>query len=136
MSTEISPEESFQEDQPTLADIEESVIDQAALDQILAIDPHNGHALLDRIIDTFCDTAAEIVDNLIAAANSDDMAGVASAAHSLKSSSASVGALRLSTLSRDMEADAKSNDTAAIREAAVNAKQEFNAAAAELRLKR
>ena len=121
------------EDQPLPGQAGECVIDKSALDQIMAIDPDNGRTLLDGIIDTFCDNGAELVDSLVVAANSDDMDGVASVAHSLKSSSASVGAMRLSKLSRNLEASAKSNDKDAVRGAAAAARQEFEAAASELK---
>ena len=117
------------EDQPEIDENDETVIDCSALEQIMAIDPDNGQSLLNGIIDTFCDDGAELVDSLLVAANADDMDGVASVAHSLKSSSASVGAMRLSNLSRNLEASARSNDRNAVRGAAATARQEFEAAA-------
>ena len=124
------------ENQPAPANSGETVIDGSALEQIMAIDPDNGQSILDGIIDTFCDSGAELLETLLVAANSDDMDGVASVAHSLKSSSASVGAMRLSNLSRDLEAIAKANDKDAVRSAAQTARQEFEAAASELKQKK
>jgi len=112
------------------------VLDEAAIEQIIAIDPENGETLLSGIIDTFCTTAGDLVDLMVEAANADDLDAVARAAHSLKSSSASVGAMRLSELSKALEASARQSDISAVRSAARNARQEFSAAAAALNERR
>ncbi|MEM8684505.1 MAG: response regulator [Pseudomonadota bacterium] len=112
------------------------ILDETAIQQILAIDPDNGQTLLNGIIDTFCSTAGDLVDSMLDAANSDDMDGVAQAAHSLKSSSASVGAMRLSALSKALETSAKQADRHAVRSAADSARNEFDAAAEALKERR
>ncbi len=124
------------DDQVDTSDGGPDVLDETAIEQILAIDPDNGQTLLNGIIDTFCTTAADLVDSMLEAANSDDLDGVAQAAHSLKSSSASVGAHRLSELSKTLETSAKQADIGAVRSAASSARNEFDAAAEALKERR
>ena len=56
------------------------------------------------LIDTYVTESQALVDNLVAAHQVDDNDAMVRPAHSLKSSSASVGALRLSVLCADLEA--------------------------------
>jgi HPt (histidine-containing phosphotransfer) domain-containing protein len=82
------------------------ILDPAALDRLLEMtggDP----AFVDELVQTFLDDAAAQLGELRAAADAGSVDGIVRPAHSLKSNSASVGAMRLSELARSLEADAR-----------------------------
>jgi signal transduction histidine kinase/CheY-like chemotaxis protein/HPt (histidine-containing phosphotransfer) domain-containing protein len=89
--------------EPAPAAGEEPVLDARALESIRALNPTRGEALLARVIDALLQTAPGQIDALhkaVAQADADALRGIA---HSLKSSSANLGALRLSALARELE---------------------------------
>ena len=59
--------------------------------------------LLNRLIETYLNYAPNAVTQMLAAANEKNAEGVRTTAHSLKSSSANVGAMQLSSMCRDLE---------------------------------
>ena len=65
--------------------------------------------ILSKVILIFLDRSPEIMQNLRDALAADDAATVQRSAHSLKSSSANVGALNLSSLLREMESLGRAN---------------------------
>ena len=83
-----------------------------------ALDPTAVEALLDlaggdldfvdEIADTYLADAPTQIDAIAAAASAGDPAALVAPAHTLKSSSASVGAVRLSELARELETAARS----------------------------
>jgi signal transduction histidine kinase/CheY-like chemotaxis protein/HPt (histidine-containing phosphotransfer) domain-containing protein len=89
--------------EPTPEPDSASVLDPRALAAIRALNPTRGEALLARVIDAFLTSAPAQLDALhkaSAQADSDALRGIA---HSLKSSSANLGAQRLSELARELE---------------------------------
>ena len=82
---------------------EDPVIDRNALDQIDELDPEQNGTLLNSIIDTYVENAEVLMLELSEATGDKDLAAAVRAAHSLKSSSANVGARRLSGLCAKME---------------------------------
>lgn len=79
------------------------VLDEAALDRLRELDPLGKNQLLKRVAQAFHTSAARLVPQLHASAAAQDLNGVRHVAHTLKSSSASIGALRLSQLCADLE---------------------------------
>ena len=78
-------------------------LDDATLDQVRALQQAGAPDFLTRVIDTFFGSAQALVDTLRQAAREEDAGTLRSASHQLKSSSASLGALRLSELCRRLE---------------------------------
>lgn len=76
----------------------------ARLAEITGDDP----AFLSELVDTYLEDGAVQVDALRTAAVSGDVAALVRPAHTLKSSSASIGALSLAEDCRSLEADARS----------------------------
>jgi signal transduction histidine kinase/DNA-binding response OmpR family regulator len=72
--------------------------------------------LVSRVIDTYLEASGELLRSLAAAVGCGDPRAVASAAHALKSSSAHVGARRLSILCKDLEARGRAGSTAGAEE--------------------
>lgn len=91
-----------------------SVIDPAALDRIRAVGTAGNARLLERIIRLFLQDAPRQLDTLHTALENDDADAVVRAAHSLKSSSANVGATELAEASRELEALGKAGDLVAV----------------------
>ena len=89
--------------EPTPQKEPESVIDPAPLEAIRAVQPPGDNNLLARIIGLYLDEAARLKGQIAQGIEQNDGSQVRAAAHSLKSSSANVGAMRVSNLSRELE---------------------------------
>jgi HPt (histidine-containing phosphotransfer) domain-containing protein len=99
--------------------VTDRVLDPDAIDRLLEItggDP----GFVDELIDTYLEDAETQLAALRQAALAGDAASMERPAHSLKSSSATVGAMALAELCRSLEADARAGvvDDAASRVAA------------------
>lgn len=81
-------------------------LDPAAFERLLEI-TGGDVAFVDELIDTYLDDAVVQLDALRQAASADDAAAIVRPAHSLKSSSANVGAVALTSLCRALEADGR-----------------------------
>ena len=74
----------------------DSVLDAAALARLVELDPKGQNHLLERVFQAFHTSAARLMPQLEAARVAGDRQGIRFVAHTLKSSSQSIGALRLS----------------------------------------
>jgi HPt (histidine-containing phosphotransfer) domain-containing protein len=88
------------------------VLDAAALERLRELDPSGVDRLLERVVKAFEASATRLIPQLREGACSGDLHGVKQVAHALRSASASVGALKLSRLCADMEAQARAEDGA------------------------
>src|SRR5471032_188330 len=79
------------------------IINRRALEHIRALSPGHGDALLDRVLHAYVDDAPGHFQTLRLAIASGQAGQLRKAAHSLKSSSANVGADALAQLCRDLE---------------------------------
>ena len=84
----------------------EPVLDPAALDHLLEI-TGDDLEFVDDLIDTYFEDATAQIAAMGAAAAADDAAAMVRPAHTLKSSSANVGASALAEACRTLEADAR-----------------------------
>ena len=80
-----------------------SAIETAALDAIRALQQPGAADLLQRVIELYVDDATRLKACIAKGIQVGDADMVRDSAHSLKSSSASVGASRVATLCRDLE---------------------------------
>ncbi len=87
--------------------LESAALDEQALRQIRALHKPGGPDLLKRIADLYATNSRMLIASLRAAIGRSDAAGVLQAAHSLKSSSANVGATQLTQLCAALEVAAK-----------------------------
>ena len=78
-------------------------LDPEALARLAELDPKGENQLLQRVLQAFRASAARLMPQLEAARQSGDRATVRLVAHTLKSSSASIGALDLSQLCAQVE---------------------------------
>jgi HPt (histidine-containing phosphotransfer) domain-containing protein len=81
----------------------EPVLDPAALARLAELDPSGSNRLLERVLLAFQASVTRLRPQLAAARSNDDRAAIRLVAHTLKSSSASIGALRLSQLCAQIE---------------------------------
>ena len=86
-----------------------------------------------QLVQTYLDTAPDLVDQLRQAADDGDVEAMVLSAHSLKSGSANMGAMHLSAMARDTEMAARKGDLEAARKAASGIPAAFVATCAALR---
>ncbi|MBF0163795.1 MAG: response regulator, partial [Magnetococcales bacterium] len=79
------------------------VLDPVALEQIMVLDPNGRSELLGRLVAHYCVQVPALLDGLKQALAQHDSEGVRVAAHTLKSSSLTMGAARLAELGRILE---------------------------------
>lgn len=89
----------------------EDVIDMMVIDSILQLQGDDEPNLLVEILQGYLDQARELIDSLASAVNKDNSVEAGKIAHSLKSSSAYAGALKLAELCKDLEAAACSGNS-------------------------
>jgi HPt (histidine-containing phosphotransfer) domain-containing protein len=80
------------------------VLDAQALDRLRELDPGGRNNLVQRVLDAFVASAGKLVPQLGQARKENDLKGIRHVAHTLKSSSASIGAVRLTPLCAEVEA--------------------------------
>jgi two-component system sensor histidine kinase/response regulator len=90
-------------DGTTLGSQDQPVLDQAALDAIRALGGAAGTSALTKVIDLYLDYSPTLVGEIEAAIAKEDADALNQAAHSLKSSSASLGAQGFAALCKDLE---------------------------------
>src|SRR5262249_30134595 len=86
-----------------LAEVDPSVLDIAALRRLAELDPTGANRLLQRRFQAFESSVQRMMPQLHAALGAGDLGGVRHVAHTLKSSSASIGAIKLSQLCAEIE---------------------------------
>ena len=79
------------------------VLDAQALARLQELDPEGKAGLVKRVLETYTRSLASLLAQLASAREAADATGQRHVAHTLKSSSASVGALKLSELCADIE---------------------------------
>jgi HPt (histidine-containing phosphotransfer) domain-containing protein len=86
------------------------VLDRNALNRLHELDPSGVNRLLERVAKAFEASATRLIPKLREGARAGDLAAVQQVAHTLKSASASIGALKLSRLCADVETQARAED--------------------------
>lgn len=79
------------------------LLDEQALARLHELDPEGKSGLVARVLATYTRSLASLLAQLASAREAGDARGQRHVAHTLKSSSASVGALKLSELCADIE---------------------------------
>lgn len=79
------------------------VLDPQALDRLRELDPDGKSQLLARVAGAFGTSVMRLLPQMKTALEAKDMAAIRHVAHTLKSSSASIGAVKLSRLCADIE---------------------------------
>jgi len=79
------------------------VLDHGVLDRIRTLQQPNAPSVLAQVIGIYLEDSSEMIEALKQALDGGDMAALSETAHSLKSSSANLGASRLSSLCKELE---------------------------------
>ncbi len=79
------------------------VLDAEAVERLRELDPNGASGLVGRVLHAFETSTARLLPQLRTALQHGDVAGVRFVAHTLKSSSASIGATRFSALCAELE---------------------------------
>ncbi|MBP2677538.1 MAG: multi-sensor hybrid histidine kinase [Deltaproteobacteria bacterium] len=87
-----------------------SPLDKTVLDGIRELEGAGNHGFFERIINLYLSGASGMVEGVLSAAEKGDMESLLRAAHTLKSSSANVGATGLSDLCRKIEGKARAGE--------------------------
>jgi signal transduction histidine kinase/CheY-like chemotaxis protein len=82
-------------------------LDPQALSGLRALEEQGNAGLIARVVASYVESSGKLLRALEEAVSAEDAAGMASAAHTLKSSSGQVGAARLSSLCKEIEAQAR-----------------------------
>ncbi|MEO8278751.1 MAG: Hpt domain-containing protein [Ideonella sp.] len=80
-----------------------ALLDPGALARLRELDPQGKAKLFERVVQAFNTSTTRMLPQLIAAGQAGDLNGVRHVAHTLKSSSASLGATLLSQMCADLE---------------------------------
>ncbi len=86
-----------------------TLLDAGALAGLRELDPQGRNGLLERVVKAFQDSLARLAPQLRSAMAAGEVKGIRHVAHTLKSSSASIGALRLAALCAELEAAVRSD---------------------------
>ncbi len=92
--------------------------------------------VLDNLIGTYLENSEKLIESLVEAMSGADATRAFHAAHTLKSSSASMGVMRLSNLSREVEMIARIGRLDGLEASVEAIREEFAKAGAALRIKR
>jgi HPt (histidine-containing phosphotransfer) domain-containing protein len=102
------------------------VLDEEALQRLRELDPSGQNHLLERVLRAFESSVLRLAPQLRDARQRGDMAAIRHVAHTLKSSSASVGALRLSRLCAEIEVAVRQEAVTGLPALLDDVDQEFN----------
>jgi CheY-like chemotaxis protein len=91
-----------------------SVLDEQALQRLRELDPKGENNLLERVFKAFETSVARLMPQLQESLRTGDHAGVRHVAHTLKSSTASIGATRLSHQCAEIESMIRLDDTTSL----------------------
>lgn len=93
-----------------------TLLDADALDRLRELDPSGKSRLMERVLRAFHSSASRLALQFRDARRSGDMQGIRHVVHTLKSSSASIGALELARLCAEIEASIRAEAFAALPE--------------------
>ena len=102
------------------------VLDQSVLASLRELQEAGDPDIVAEVGGLFIKHSPEKVDAIMQSVEKDDAKGLQLAAHSLKSSSAYIGAMRLSTLAMELEMMGRSNSLNGAKEKAQMLKDEFS----------
>jgi CheY-like chemotaxis protein/HPt (histidine-containing phosphotransfer) domain-containing protein len=92
---------------PGDAELDSTVLDAQALERLRELDPNGENRLMERVVSAFESSIGRLMPQLQDALQSGELGGIRHVAHTLKSSSASIGAMKLSRMCSDVESRAR-----------------------------
>lgn len=110
----------------------ESVLNKKALDDIRALQDRSGSDLLSKIINMYLDKVPELIAEITQSAEQENLEQLWTSAHSLKSSSASVGATRVYEVCVQLEGKGRAGESSGIQQLVASLQHEASIANREL----
>ena len=114
------------------ATVSGSVINLKAINTIRGLQRPGKPDLLTKVVGVYFDKTPEVIDAMVAAMAENDLEAVSACAHSLKSSSAYLGADSLSSRCRKIESAIKDDSADELAELVAGMREEYEQASAEL----
>jgi signal transduction histidine kinase/FixJ family two-component response regulator len=112
----------------------DGVIDESVLDELSRM-PQSDNGLVLRVIRMYLGSSRELMARLGEALDNHDAGAIRETAHALKSSSANVGAMKLSALFGRIETSTRQNDEPQARELQVEIRREYERVVEALRVR-
>ncbi|HNP26351.1 MAG TPA: Hpt domain-containing protein [Nitrosomonas sp.] len=109
------------------------ILNQEQLNVIRNLDPACGDALVNKILQVFLETSVDLTRQIEEAINNTDAESLRHAAHTLKSSSANVGAESLSVIAQKLELCGKSGEFEQVGQLHDNLQQRYQKVITEIR---
>jgi two-component system sensor histidine kinase/response regulator len=113
-----------------------SILDRTAVDGLRALQTSDNPDLFTRIIDAYLDDTPKVLEQMRQAVDGDDMFEIAKAAHTLKSSSANVGAVEFADRCKQLEALARRGSVGMVRELLGDLRAAYASVESALRVER
>jgi len=110
-------------------------IDPSVLDALSQLQQSGSPDLVNRVVQAYLESSRELVTKLRSAIDSADADSVTASAHTLKSSSANVGALKLADLCKTLETAARQGDLSAAPQLRQKIQQEYQQVIEALKLR-
>lgn len=110
-----------------------AVLDPQALARLRELDPDGQSKLLARVAQAFATSVARLLPQMKTAFEAGDLAAIRHVAHTLKSSSASIGAVKLSQLCADIEAMSRDGRVEGLADAIASFRSEVASAQSALK---
>jgi PAS domain S-box-containing protein len=105
-------DESEEEEIPRASSQEYTILDESALQELKDMAGDDAAAIITELIDYYLEDSPKLLQSIMEAIKQEDANGLQRAAHTLKSSSASLGALKFSQLCKALEALGRAGNVA------------------------
>jgi CheY-like chemotaxis protein/HPt (histidine-containing phosphotransfer) domain-containing protein len=115
------------------AEFDSTVLDAQALERLRELDPNGENRLMERVVNAFESSIGRLMPQLQDALDGSEFGGIRHVAHTLKSSSASIGAMKLSRMCTDVESRARHEQSEGMNERIVQLQAEVEIVRAALK---
>ncbi|MGY4829973.1 response regulator [Sphaerotilaceae bacterium SBD11-9] len=115
------------------AEGDSGVLDAQALERLRELDPNGENRLMERVVNAFESSIGRLMPQLQDALKGNDLGGIRHVAHTLKSSSASIGAMKLSKMCSDVESRARQEQSEGMTDRIIQLQAEVEVVRAALK---
>ncbi|SEM70301.1 Hpt domain-containing protein [Nitrosomonas marina] len=110
----------------------QSILNLIQLDSIRSLNPSNGDELVTKILGIFLETSIDQIRQIERALEDEDCENLCNAAHTLKSSSANIGADSLSSVAKRLELHGRSRELAQAVQLRCDLSQQYQLVVSEI----
>ncbi|HET7795402.1 MAG TPA: response regulator [Rhizobacter sp.] len=119
--------------EPSTTEGDSGVLDAQALERLRELDPNGENRLMERVVSAFESSIGRLMPQLQDALKGNDLGGIRHVAHTLKSSSASIGAMKLSKMCSDVESRARQEQSEGMTDRIIQLQAEVEVVRAALK---